>query len=516
MKNSNGTTKRAPVVVIMGHIDHGKSTLLSYIRKSVGPLAKSSTLSGGRPAQDHLELREAGGITQHISAYEVEHKTKDGTLEKITFLDTPGHEAFSGHRTRGADIADVAVLVVSAEDGVKTQTLEALKSIQESKTNFIVAISKIDKPEVNIEKTKQSLAENNIFVEGYGGDVPVVAVSGKTGQGIPELLDMILLVASLEDLKGDANALAEGVIIESGLDIKKGIGATCIIKNGRVETGMFVASSGSFAPVRVMEDWTGKSIPSATFSSPVKIIGWNSLPKIGASFQTFKTKKEAEEYANRVTSHEVRDTKKPEDETIKYFPIIIKTDTGGSLEAVTDHIKKLSNERIVLKVVHSGIGTVCENDVRVANSGTKATIIGFNVKIDSQAKALAERDGIEIVNFDIIYKLSEWLEQKLIENRPSIEVEEMTGEAKVLKIFSKVKDKQIIGCRMENGRMLQGEQVKIIRRDSEIGVGKVRELQSQKIKVPEVEEGKEFGTMVEAKIEIAPGDKLRAITLVKK
>lgn len=514
MKNSNGTTiKRAPVVVIMGHIDHGKSTLLSFIRKSNEP------------------LNEAGGITQHISAYEIEHKISDGTLEKITFLDTPGHEAFSGHRTRGANIADVAVLVVSAEDGVKTQTLEALKSIQDSKTNFIVAITKIDKPAASVDRTKQSLAEHNILVEGYGGDIPMVPVSGKTGEGIPELLDMILLVASLEDLKGNPHILAEGVILESGLDSKKGVGATCIIKNGKIETGMFVASYGTFSPVRVMEDWTGKTIRQATFSSPVKIIGWNSLPKVGEIFRTFENKKEAEAFAeemqNRDTRYEIpqvaelsslqgkRDTIENEQD-IKYFQIILKTDTGGSLEAVTNHIKKLSNERISPKIIHSGIGTISENDVRIASSGTKALIVGFNVKVDPQAKTLAERDAVEIVNFDIIYKLSEWLEQKLIDERPSIEVEELTGESKVLKTFSKIKDKQIIGCRMENGMIAQNELVKIIRRESEIGTGKVRELQNQKLKVSEVAEGKEFGAMVEAKIEIAPGDKLRAVKLVKK
>lgn len=229
--------ERPPVVAIMGHIDHGKSTILSYIRKN----------SGG--------LNEAGGITQHISAYEMEHKDDAGRVRKITFLDTPGHEAFCGIRSRGADVADVAVLVVSAEDGVKPQTLEALSSIKCGNTPYIVAINKIDKSDADVPKTKQSLAENNIFVEGYGGDVPVVAVSGKTGEGIPELLDMILLVADLSDLKADPNAPAEGVVIESNLDAKKGISATLVVKNGTVTKGKFVSSGTSLAPIRIMEDY---------------------------------------------------------------------------------------------------------------------------------------------------------------------------------------------------------------------------------------------------------------------
>lgn len=491
-------TKRAPVVAIMGHIDHGKSTLLAYIRKSVKP------------------LNEAGGITQHISAYEVEHMTPEGVREKITFLDTPGHEAFSGHRNRGAKTADIAILVVSAEDGVKPQTIEALKSIRDSKVPFIVAITKIDKPDANIDRTKQSLAENDIYVEGYGGNVSFVPVSGKSGAGIPELLDLILLTASLEDLTGDPDTLAEGVVIESGLDVRKGIGATCIIKNGSMKKGMFVACPGSIAPVRVIEDWMGKPIQHATFSSPVKIIGWDTLPKVGSIIKTFDTKKEAEEYSQM----EIRNTKNEKREEnntdIKQLPLIIKADTGGSLEAIISQVNKLAQESIVPYIFTSGIGTISESDVRMAEGSIKASIIGFNVKIDSQAKTLAERDGVEIIVFDIIYKLSEWIEAKLLENKPTHEVEEITGTAKVLKMFSKVKDKQIIGCRVENGKIVQGELVKILRRESEIGTGRVKEMQSQKLKISEIEEGKEFGCMVEAKIEIAPGDKLQAVTMVQK
>jgi translation initiation factor IF-2 len=344
----------------------------------------------------------------------------------------------------------------------------------------------------------------------------MIGVSGKTGEGIPELLDTIVLAASLENITGNHTLPAEGLIIESNLDVRKGIAATCIIKNGTVTTGMFVASRGCIAPVRVMENWLGTAITSATFSSPIRIIGWNALPHVGMPFRTFKTKKEAEEYSKIVDSSQKTADNKKTNVDAKIFPVIVKADTSGSLEAVMTQIMKCAGDRITPKIVHSGIGTISENDIRSANTETKATLIGFNVKVDSQAKTLADRDGIEIATFDIIYKLSEWLETKLIESTPRIEVEEVTGTAKVLKMFSKVKDKQIIGCRMESGTIMLHEQVKIIRRDAEIGVGKVRELQSQKQKISQVEEGKEFGTMIEAKIEIAPGDKLQAVTLVSK
>jgi len=259
----------------MGHIDHGKSTLLSFIRKSTAP------------------LNEAGGITQHISAYEVDHIAPDNKKHTITFVDTPGHEAFNGIRRRGACVADIVVLVVSAEDGVKPQTLEALSSILESKTPYIVAINKIDKPEANTEKTKQSLAENEVYIEGYGGDIPCVSLSAKTGEGVQDLFDMIILLAEMENLTGDPNIPAEGLVIESNRDVKKGISATCIIKNGTLEKGMYITSSTASSPVRIMENYQGKSLDKATFSSPVKIIGWDELPEVGDTFQAHKTQKES-------------------------------------------------------------------------------------------------------------------------------------------------------------------------------------------------------------------------------
>lgn len=494
------TIERAPVVVIMGHIDHGKSTLLSYIRKSNKP------------------LDEAGGITQHISAYEVPHTTKEGKKSTITFIDTPGHEAFGGIRRRGAKVADIAVLVVSAEDGVKTQTLDALKSIKDSKTPFIVAINKIDKEGADVNKTKQSLTENEIYVEGYGGDIPCIPISAKTGEGVPELLDMITLVADLEELKGNPALPAEGVVLESNRDIKKGISATCIIKNGTIEKGMFITSGTASSPVRIMESYLGKPIEQATFSSPIKIIGWDELPEVGNSFKVFKTREESREEVEKEKEREAGSKNKTIEavaENLHIVPIVIKADTGSSLEALTSEIKKLETDRVVPKIISSGIGPIGESDVRLANGSEKAILIGFNVKVDPTAKHLADRNEVEIQTFDIIYKMSEWLKDSLVNRTPKIQVVEVSGRAKILKLFSQVKDRQILGGRVERGSVTLGSVVKIIRRDAEIGEGRIKELQQQKSKTSEVSEGVEFGAMIVSGIEIAPGDYIDSFTITE-
>ncbi len=502
-ENTN-TTERPPVVVIMGHIDHGKSTLLSYIRKS------------------DAALNEAGGITQHISAYEVEHTGKDGKKHMMTFLDTPGHEAFFGIRKRGASVADIAILVVSAEDGVKPQTKEALNSILESKTPYIVAINKIDKPSADIEKTKQSLAENQIYIEGYGGDIPVVLLSAKTGEGVPELFDMIVLVAELEGLTGDMTLPGKGVVIESNRDTKKGISATCIVKDGQLQKGMYITSGLSIAPVRMLENYLGKPVESARFSSPIKVIGWDVIPEVGNAFVVHNTREEARD---AVEKEKVLRTTKTlggknnagiEESAKNFLPVVVKADTGSSLEALISEIKKCETENMKVKVIGSGIGAIGESDVRLADGSTKAVVIGFNTKIDSPAKKLAERNEVEIQSFDIIYKMNEWLKDALVTRAPKTMTLESIGEAKILKLFSKVKDRQILGGRVEKGALALGAQVKIMRHDALIGEGKVRELQQAKAKVTEVSEGVEFGAMIVSNIEMAPGDKIESFIIVEK
>lgn len=500
-KTPNNLIRRSPVVVIMGHIDHGKSTLLDYIRKA------------------NVVADEAGGITQHLGAYEVAHVTNENKQGKITFLDTPGHEAFCGIRERGAHAADIAVLVVSAEDGVKPQTLEALKCILVEKIPYIIAINKIDKPGANVELTKQSLAENEIYVEGYGGDIPVVPISALKGDGIPELLDMIILVADMQDLKADQNIPAEGVVIEANLDSKKGISATLLIKNGTLESGMYVVADDAVSPVRIFEDYQGKTIKKASFSSPVKVIGFNKIPTVGTIFRTCESKKEAEKLIADYKPVEITKNsfvKKDENDTTVIIPIIIKADVIGSLEGIKHELDKIKNEKVEIKIISAGIGNVNENDVKTASSDPSIIIISFNAEPDTKAKSILERSTINIQSFNIIYKLIEFLKETVISKVPKEYIDEASGTAKILAIFSKNKDKQILGGKVQEGSLSVGSDIKILRRDVEIGRGKIKEIQQQKLKVDEINQGYEFGCMIESKIEIALGDKIQGFVTVEK
>ncbi|KKU79293.1 MAG: Translation initiation factor IF-2 protein [Parcubacteria group bacterium GW2011_GWA2_47_7] len=458
-KADSASNERPPIVVIMGHVDHGKSTLLDFIRKT------------------NIVESEAGGITQHISAYEVIHKdAKKGGEKKITFLDTPGHAAFQSMRSRGARVADIAVLVVSAEDGVKAQTIEAHKAIMDAKVPYIVAINKIDKPNANVERTKQTLAESEIYIEGYGGDVPFVPISAKSGEGVSELLDMILLLAEINELVGDASVPAEGVIIESKMDPKRGIVATLVITNGTLKKGMFVATEGAMTPVRSIENFLGKQIDEATFSTPIRLTGWSTLPGVGASFMSCSDKKTAETAVAtgecRPKAPFVRD-ELPADGVL--FPIILRADVAGSLEALLDEIAKLSHERVILKVIQSGVGAVNESDIKLA--------FGSN---DPVRRA------------------------------PHVESEEILGEFRIIRYFSQQKNLQVVGGKVTAGKMVHGARFKIMRRDVEIGEGKIVELQSQKIKVSEVLEGNECGLQIESKFTLAERDVLIPYIVVKK
>ncbi len=500
IKNENVTTgtdgliSRPPVVVIMGHIDHGKSTLLDYIRKE--------NVVGG----------EAGGITQHLGAYEVNHNKG-----KITFLDTPGHEAFRGIRERGAKVADIAILVVSADDGVKPQTLEALKCIIAEKIPYIVAINKIDKTGANVELTKQSLAENEVYVEGYGGDIPVVPISALKGDGIPELLDMIILVSDLADLKADPNTKAEGVIIESYRDNKKGISATLLIKNGTIRKGSYVVAERAISPVRILEDYRGKSLNEASFSSPVRIIGFNEIPKVGSKFVIFEDKKEAEKAASSyVENVVVNNVRGNENDNTVVIPIIIKADVIGSLEGIKHELAKIKNDKVKIKIVSESIGDINENDIKVTQGDPNIIILAFNSKPDAKTSALIERSTVAIKSFDIIYNLVAYIKDVVLSKVPKEYIDEPSGTAKVLAIFSKNKDKQILGGKVQTGSIKVGSEIKILRRDAEIGRGKIKELQQTKMRTDEVNEGFEFGCMIESKIEIALGDKIQGFITVEK
>jgi len=505
-KNSpKGIVKRPPIVVIMGHIDHGKSTLLDYIRKT------------------NIVDTEAGGITQRISAYEVHHKMPDGVEdERITFLDTPGHEAFGFMRTCGASIADVAILVVSAEEGIKKQSLEALKCITDSGIPFIIAINKIDRPGANLEKTKNSLVENGIYIEGYGGNIPYVAISAKTGAGVPELLDMILLVSEMQELKGDTRKLAEGLIIEAHLDKQKGVTAVLVIHDGHIGSGMYVVCGDRIAPTRMMESFLGKKITEATFSSPIRIIGFDKLPRVGANFITFDNKKEAEQYILDEKEKEklipIKNYSAENSENIdpNIMRIMIKTEAAGSIHAVEHEIEKINKDGIKIKIISAGTGNVSENDVKLASGKIPAVVLAFDVNIDASAKELAERTGIQIQKFDIIYKIAEWLVEEVEKRTPKVMIEEVTSEVKVLKYFSVMKDKHVLGCRVEKGTVFVGEEAIIMRGGVEVGRGKIRDLQKQKEKVGEVREGVEFGCQFQSEVAPVPGDKLHLFKVMEK
>ncbi len=499
-KEQNSPKARPPVVAVMGHIDHGKSTLLDYIRKT------------------NIVDKEAGGITQHISAYEFEHETKDGKKNFITFLDTPGHQAFSGIRSLGATVADVAILIVSAEDGFKPQTKEALDFIKKAGTPYIVAVTKIDLPNADIEKAKQSLAENEIFIEGYGGDVPFVAVSSKTGEGIDDLLDLILLVAELEELSGNPNEPASGVVIETNTDSNKGASASLIIKNGTLSSGMAVATESSFAPVRIMENFLGKPVKEACFSSPIKIYGWNTLPLTGETFQSYKNKQEAEKKTQQSERGEKEKNvyREETNSDTAVVPIIITADTAGTLQAIVDEIKKIPLERVELRIIQTSVGSISDTHVKLACTHKNAILVGFNVKADTAAQSTAERLDIDIKTFSIIYELLEWVENKLKEKTPKISVEEKTGALKVLKTFGRTKTKQVIGGKVVEGEINVNDQAKVLRRGEEIGRGTIKNLQQQQIKTSKVEKGNECGLELETKNELAGGDVVETFHVVEK
>jgi translation initiation factor IF-2 len=422
-KNNQGEIiTRAPVVAIMGHIDHGKSTLLDYIRKE-------NTVDG-----------EAGGITQHVAAYEAEHNGK-----KITFIDTPGHEAFAAARSRGANIADIAILVVSADDGVKEQTLGAIKFIKESKIPFIVAINKIDKENADVQATKNSLLENEIYLEGMGGDISYNEISALKGIGIDELLDTLLLTAELEELKADTGKLGTGYILEAKTDSKKGLSATMILKDGHIKTGQYVVSGFTSSPVRIMEDFNGKALKEAIPSAAITITGFDEIPAAGDSFAVFENKKEALKYISdlkdlesekeiieKVTARRGRRNKNQK----HIFPLIIKADVQGSVDAIKHQLEKVNNDRSEFKVVLAGTGNIGDKEMKALGGGVNATIVGFNVNVERVTALQAENLGVEIKTFDIIYQLEDYLKERIIELTPKETFEEVTGEIKVLKQFS--------------------------------------------------------------------------------
>jgi translation initiation factor IF-2 len=490
-KPTENLIERPPVVAIMGHVDHGKSSLLDYIRSS------------------NIVAGEAGGITQHIAAYEVSHKNSSGDSKKITFIDTPGHAAFSHMRNRGARIADIAILIVSAEEGVKTQTIEAIKTILNEKVPYIVAITKIDKANANIDKVKTDLLAEGVYVEGYGGDIPCVPVSSKTGAGVDDLLETILLLAEFQDFKGNPTAQATGFVVETNMDQKRGISATLIIKNGTLSKGGFIVVDDTYTGTRLIENFQGESIETATFSSPIRITGFTSIPRIGSAFKTVLTKKEAEEESLEARTL-LRELEAKQivnvTEGTKVIPIIIKSDVSGSTEAIEGEIEKLSTDDVFFKIIKRGVGSINESDVQLALSDKNTIIIGFNVDIEKSVPDMNDVEQITIKTFNIIYKMSEWLEIEREARRTRKEVDTVIGQAKILKVFSTTKSGCVAGGNVIMGAVSKREQFKLMRGGIEITKGTIDELQMAKSPVSVVEAGNEFGMQLSCKEEIMPGD----------
>jgi translation initiation factor IF-2 len=486
MESSN-TQTRSPVIVVMGHIDHGKTTLLDAIRKA------------------NVVAREAGGITQHVGAYEIEHNGK-----KMTFLDTPGHEAFRAIRERGARAADIAILVVAAEDSLKPQSLEALKAIEEANIPFIVAANKIDKPEANIEKLKKDLAEHNVLVEDWGGQIPLVGISAKQQTNIEKLLEMVELMAAIAELKTDVSHAASGVVIESTLDARRGASATMIIQDGTLHEGDFVVAGGAMAKGRLIEDFLGNKITEAAASAPVRVVGFDVPPPVGAIFHAYVDKKEAEQAAKDSKKVVERaDQEVVADKVV--MPIYLKADVAGSLEALESEIRKMDFNTVQLKIVGSGVGAVNESDVKaVANekNAIEPLLLAFNVKIGADGVSAAERYSVRMGTFTIIYEALDWVRAMLAEIVPKQMTREELGRLDVLRVFRLERGSGVVGGKVIDGDIAKGKKFDVERKGKVIAKGVVDGVESDKQKVESVHKGQMCGLAVSGARDIMGGDVL--------
>ena len=493
---------RPPVVTVMGHVDHGKTSLLDSIKKT------------------HVTQSEAGGITQHIGAYTVNLSGK-----KITFLDTPGHEAFTSMRLRGAQTTDIAVLVVAADDGVMPQTIEAISHARSADVPIIVAITKIDKPEGNPERVKQELMNENLVPEEWGGDTIVVGVSSKSGEGIDELLEMILLVAEMRELKANPNRRAIGTIIEANLDKAKGPMATILIKNGTLRFGDAIVSGTCSGRIRAMEDDKGKKVKKAGPSMPVVILGLNDVPNAGDTIYAVKDDKTAKAIADKNTeiSREKRlsqTTKisldnlfeKISEEDVKELNIVVKGDVKGSVEALNQSLLKLSTEEVKISVIHSGVGGINESDVTLA-SASNAIVIGFNVRPNINAIELAKTEDVEIRTYRVIYEIINDIEQAAKGMLDPDIVEEILGRCEIRQTFKLPNNQMVAGVYVLSGKILRNSKVKVLRDDVVIHEGDIASLKRFKDDAKELATGFEGGLVVDGFNDIKEGDLLESYIL---
>ncbi len=493
---------RAPVVVVMGHVDHGKTSLLDYIRNA------------------HVTDTEAGGITQHIGAYRVNINDRD-----ITFLDTPGHEAFTTMRARGAQVTDIAILVVAADDGIMPQTVEAINHAKAAGVSVIVAINKMDKPGANPEQVKQQLTEYELIPEEWGGDTPCVPVSAKTGMGIEDLLEMVLLVADMKELKANPDRAAKGTVIEARLDKGRGPVASILVQNGTLRTGDIVVAGMAVGHVRAMTDDKGRRVKEAGPSIPVEITGLDDVPTGGDTFnavtderlarelveQRKHEKKEAEFNARtKVTLDNLFDQMKLGE--VKELKIIVKADVQGSVEAVRQSLEKLSNEEVRVNIIHGAVGAVNESDVMLANA-SNAIIVGFNVRPDATAQANAERDGVDMRMYRVIYDCIEEIESAMKGMLAPKTREVILGTAEVRDVIRIKSIGNIGGCYVKSGKIQRGAGVRVVRDGIIIADDTIGSLQRFKDSVKEVNEGYECGIGLEKYNDIKEGDIFEVFTI---
>jgi translation initiation factor IF-2 len=491
--------KRAPVVTIMGHVDHGKTSLLDAIREA------------------NVAAREAGGITQHIGAYQVQMNGR-----KIVFIDTPGHEAFTRMRARGAKVTDIVILVVAAEDGVMPQTLEAIDHARAAKVPIIVAINKIDKPDAQPDRIKQQLSDRGLLPEDWGGDTVMVPVSAKTHQNLELLLEMILLVADMQDLKANPGRPAMGTVIEAQLDRGRGPVATVLVRNGTLQVGDFFICGSVFGKVRAMQNDRGAQIRKAEPSTPVEVLGLESLPEAGDDFQVVTDTAKAKQIVNfrdqkareaalakssRLTLEQLH--KQMESGEVKELPIIIKTDVGGSAEVLTETLQKLSNDKVKIRVIHSGVGAINESDVLLA-SASNAIIIGFNVRPERKAEAVAEQEKVDVRLHTIIYNLTDEIKRAMTGLLEPVFKEVYKGKAEVRETFRISKVGNVAGCQVIDGSITGKSEVRLLRDNVVVYTGKLSSLRRFKDDVSEVRNGQECGITLENYSDVKQGDVIEA------
>lgn len=478
---------RAPIVAVMGHVDHGKTTLLDTIRKT------------------NVVAGEAGAITQHVGAYRVVHNGK-----KITFLDTPGHEAFAAMRARGANVTDIIVLVVATDDSVKPQTVEVINRAKLAKTPLIVALNKIDKPDANPDRVKADLSNLGVTVEDWGGKVPAVHISAKKGEGIDKLLEIILLTAEVEELKSNPQGQVVGTVIDSRVSKGAGSVATVLVQNGTLHIGDPVIVGTTYGKIRSMEDESGKKLKQAGPSDPVQISGLSEVPEVGDILRVMGGLDEARQLASNLEKLE-RAKKLQRRMAIKADPnqkelkLILKADVQGSLEALLDALSKLDNEDVKLRIVSQGVGAISESDVQLAQN-SQSLLIGFNLRTSAAITNLAKQKQVTIYTYDVIYELVESLTAALLQMMPMEVIRTVLGRVKIKAIFRTEKGSMIIGGEALDGRIVDKRKFEIIRNKVKVGEGKIEELQQNRVEVSEVSAPREMGLKISSSTVIAEGD----------